>query len=397
MNNINGKDVIVGGEEVFYLFEEKVYRCIYHEGDVWIGIPAILKLMNITLEKFLAVLNELHKKGIIPTADGYKYYFYDGNMQGFTNIETHYYNSATCIALSVALKNYGMLGYFSYVREVLARFGSNNEQSVKKFENSFLGIRKVSHQKGEVVVAHQHNCYELVYYVSGSGKTSSEYSSSNFTADTLLLVEPQVRHEEYHTENSECICLTFYVDPPLKGFVITPTEELLPTIRNLYDCLLSIFSLLENEQKDYEFQNKIIMIGYLLNKLLKMTTKESSYFDAAVDYTKKYIDSNYSHKINFHILSEQVGYSLNYLNMLFKRKMGMSIYEYLLEVRLLKAKDMLVNSNAKLSKISAKCGFASESRFSQFFKERMGVAPLVYRKISNSIIEGGIISSKKSD
>ena len=125
-----------------------------------------------------------------------------------------------------------------------------------------------------------------------------------------------------------------------------------------------------------------------------MTTKEKDY-DVIIEYIKKYLHSNYSYKINFNILGEQVGYSPNHLNALFKRSTGQSLYAYLSDIRLLRAKELLGRGGAKLKSIAKKCGFSSEARFSQFFKERTGVPPLVYRKISGTQVEGGVLNNEK--
>lgn len=209
-----------------------------------------------------------------------------------------------------------------------------------------------------------------------------------------MVVAPYVRHEEYNIEEGDCICLTFFADTPLPTEIFFPTPKFYPAIRSIYNNLNELLSLSDEGQMDRERDNRVILILYFLNKMLGMTTKEKT-FDATTEYIKKYIESNYSYKINFDILSGQVGYSPNHLNFLFKRNTGQSLYSYLSDVRLLRAKEMLGGGSAKLKSIAKKCGFSSAARFFQFFKERTGVSPQIYRKISRTQVAGGVLSNEK--
>ena len=393
-DTVINQEIDSGGKEINYIFHGNVYCCVYHDGNIWIGIKAIAKLLE-TEEKVLSdTFDALYKKKALSRERTFQYYFYDGNRQSYKNTESNYYSLEACVAVAIALQNIKLLDYISWAREMLVKFGSGALDSVKTSRNYFLNIRSYHHKNRDVVVPHQHNCYELVYYVSGSGKTANEYGNFNYYPDTLTVVAPYVRHEEYNIEEGDCICFTFFTDVPLPTAVFFPTPKFSASIRFIYKNLCELFSLLE-EDNARERENRAILIIYYLNKMLSMTTKEKEY-DATIEYIKKYLHSNYSYKINFDILSEQVGYSPNHLNALFKRTTGQSLYSYLSDIRLLRAKEMLGTGNAKMKVIARKCGFSSEARFSQFFKEKTGVPPLVYRKISGTPVEGGIWSKKRN-
>lgn len=60
--------------------------------------------------------------------------------------------------------------------------------------------------------------------------------------------------------------------------------------------------------------------------------------------------------------------------------MNCSIMDYLLQVRLSKARDLLLVSSHSIEEISEICGFSSVSYFRTSFKQIIGTSPLHYRK-----------------
>ena len=58
--------------------------------------------------------------------------------------------------------------------------------------------------------------------------------------------------------------------------------------------------------------------------------------------------------------------------------------DFLLNVRLTKAKDLLTNSDKSVGEISDECGFSSANYFGLIFKKKEGLSPLQYRKNQQS-------------
>lgn len=68
---------------------------------------------------------------------------------------------------------------------------------------------------------------------------------------------------------------------------------------------------------------------------------------------------------------------------LFKKKMGLTIMEYILQTRLTMAKELLTQGERSVTQISHDCGFCSPSYFSRIFKEKVGQSPSKYQKINS--------------
>ena len=65
----------------------------------------------------------------------------------------------------------------------------------------------------------------------------------------------------------------------------------------------------------------------------------------------------------------------------FKKEMGKSIINYLIDVRISEARNLISGSALPLSAISEKVGFEDYNYFSRIFKKRVGYTPRQYRRL----------------
>ena len=94
---------------------------------------------------------------------------------------------------------------------------------------------------------------------------------------------------------------------------------------------------------------------------------------------KEYIDLNYRKKFTLTDMANALYISPNYLSDLFKKHTGMKFSDYLLEVRMEKSKEYLMDIHYKVGDISALVGFSDARYFSSTFRKRYGMSPLEFR------------------
>lgn len=95
-----------------------------------------------------------------------------------------------------------------------------------------------------------------------------------------------------------------------------------------------------------------------------------------------YIDKNYMNKITLKDIADELYTNLSYLSTLFKKEMGIGFTEYVNDIRLKRAQDLLINSNKSLLDISLCVGFDCQSYFTKVFKKKNGITPSEYRKMN---------------
>ena len=95
----------------------------------------------------------------------------------------------------------------------------------------------------------------------------------------------------------------------------------------------------------------------------------------------KYIAKNYSNDaLTNEILAEICNISEVYLRKLFLKHLNLTPKQYISEIRLSKAKQLLSDGILKINAISEQCGFSSSYNFSRFFKDKTGITPTEYLK-----------------
>lgn len=102
--------------------------------------------------------------------------------------------------------------------------------------------------------------------------------------------------------------------------------------------------------------------------------------DNVFDEVLYYIRQNYASQLSLENLSEIFGYSSSYLGKLFLQKCSCSFKVYLDQVRIEKAKELLVRTNLKIYEISAKVGYKYVDVFHQKFRKYQQMSPAEYRK-----------------
>ncbi|MBN1673704.1 MAG: helix-turn-helix domain-containing protein [Kiritimatiellae bacterium] len=103
--------------------------------------------------------------------------------------------------------------------------------------------------------------------------------------------------------------------------------------------------------------------------------------DKLVRAMAEYIDAHLQEALSLDKLAEEAGVSSTYFSSVFKRVTGMPLVTYITLKRLERAKELLRDTELKVSYISLEAGFNDLSHFNRVFKREMGVSPLQYRKI----------------
>lgn len=138
----------------------------------------------------------------------------------------------------------------------------------------------------------------------------------------------------------------------------------------------------DSSTKDMELYEKLISLLTLLlgtsgsadGHPSKKTKKQD------LQMVKDYLDQNYVEKITLDNLSERFFINKFYLTRLFKEQFGISVNNYLIQVRITHAKMLLRLSGMSIEKVGQECGINDANYFSRIFKKMEGISPGEYRK-----------------
>jgi len=152
--------------------------------------------------------------------------------------------------------------------------------------------------------------------------------------------------------------------------IVIPIENTHEYI-NEYEKMKSLFLFEKN-------RTKIISMFYnIIYHLYRDTTQGNHILAPAV----KHIENNYSDPtLTNKTLSELCGISEVYFRKLFFEKYSTTPKQFVIDIRLEKAKQLLTDGVLKINAISEECGFANPYHFCRLFKQKCGISPTEYMK-----------------
>jgi len=95
---------------------------------------------------------------------------------------------------------------------------------------------------------------------------------------------------------------------------------------------------------------------------------------------KEIMRSEMSANISISKVAQACSLSRSHFSRAFKNTTGMSPKEWLINLRIERAQQLLAEGAATLSEISLECGFADQSHFSRSFSKHTGMTPMAWRK-----------------
>ncbi|MFD0671400.1 response regulator [Cohnella sp. GCM10027633] len=104
----------------------------------------------------------------------------------------------------------------------------------------------------------------------------------------------------------------------------------------------------------------------------------------AVEAIRKHIDGSYMNELSLTMLAERFHINATYLSELFKKQTGTTFVDYVAQVRIGKAAELLRDPQLRLSDIAELVGFANASYLSSVFKKHYGISPNEFRAQASS-------------
>lgn len=125
---------------------------------------------------------------------------------------------------------------------------------------------------------------------------------------------------------------------------------------------------------------------WFLDKILEacrnIINKREEQTSGVIAKAKTFIEENFSHDISLDDVSRIVDISPYYFSKLFKEETGENFIEYLTNIRIEKAKQLLSNKEISIKSICVATGYSDPNYFSRIFKKQVGITPTEYREKS---------------
>lgn len=110
------------------------------------------------------------------------------------------------------------------------------------------------------------------------------------------------------------------------------------------------------------------------------TTDEAALEESTITGIVRYMQEHLAEEISLNVLSEEFHLSAQYISQLFKSEIGVNFLAYLTNIRMEKAKKLLLSTTFSIAEISEKCGYGDYRVFTKVFKKTEGITPSQYRR-----------------
>lgn len=105
---------------------------------------------------------------------------------------------------------------------------------------------------------------------------------------------------------------------------------------------------------------------------------------ASIKAIKLFINEHFSENITLDSIAGSAFLSASYASRLFKKELGISIMDYLLQVRMNEAKKLLKDTALPIEEVASRTGYADSSYFTKVFRKAEGITPSQYRQSHKS-------------
>lgn len=226
--------------------------------------------------------------------------------------------------------------------------------------------------------------YYLSYNHSGSMKVRSKYQNHIIHGGTVFLYRPFEEQHYGQADNNPIsnywVHFTGYGCPEI--IKLANMEEgnifsvgISETIPQLFEIMIDEIA---KKQYNYELVSASILqqVIYLLSRKLCInnTVKIDEKY-SRINQTMVYIRKHYPEKITLKQLAGMAGLSCSRYSYLFKEYSGISPQQYLINVRLEKAQELMSHTRLNIRQISSLIGFGDQLYFSRLFKKYKSTSP----------------------
>ena len=143
--------------------------------------------------------------------------------------------------------------------------------------------------------------------------------------------------------------------------------------------MLQNYNLLDRIQSLQEIRQKIIeMVMECVSTESVADANARSKIQMAIGY----IQEHFAENLTVNVLAEHYGMSPNYFSSMFKKEMSRSAVNYITELRINQARELLYHLELSVVDISKKVGYEDSQYFFRVFKKYLGMTPLQYREES---------------
>ena len=266
------------------------------------------------------------------------------------------------------------------------------ESDIKSLSFQLESITKSKYDSDWPSTLHTHPFTELFYVVDGKGEFNIQGQRFPVKANDFVIINPQVEHTELSSPDEPLEYIVLGING-LSFSNLTPVSEgghpfsffnLRDEQKDILRYLNAMVQEATSQQMSYELvcHNllEILLIKILRHQHFDLEVGKQSKATKDISFIKHYLETYYHESIQLEDLASMTHLSRFYISHSFKKEIGMSPMEYLIDIRIKESKILLRTTNYSISQVADIVGFTTPTYFSKQFRKSTGISPTDYRE-----------------
>lgn len=266
------------------------------------------------------------------------------------------------------------------------------ESDIKSLSFQLESITKSKYDSDWHSTLHTHPFTELFYVVDGKGEFNIQGQRFPVKPNDFVIINPQVEHTELSSPDEPLE----YIVLGIRGLSfsnLTPVSEgghpfsffnLRDEQKDILRYLNAMVQEATSQQMSYELMChnllEILLIKILRHQHFDLEVGKQSKATKDISFIKHYLETYYHESIQLEDLASMTHLSRFYISHSFKKEIGMSPMEYLIDIRIKESKILLRTTNYSISQVADIVGFTTPTYFSKQFRKSTGISPTDYRE-----------------
>lgn len=247
---------------------------------------------------------------------------------------------------------------------------------IKNSEMIFKYAKGISEKRGKEF----HLYHEILLFLGGNAKFISEEIDTTLQPNTLIVIPKETYHQFIITGNQEnylrCV-FNFYDLPELQDIISQQISclyfaEMTKAVSYLFDKAKQLANSTEKEQTKQVLIHSILSL--ILTELSPIQTVNKKSADMLSARVISYLTDHLCDSLTIETIAKKLNVSPSCLSHSFKKEIGISLYHYLLEKRLILAKQKIMNGESAKN-AALECGFHDYSGFYKQYKKMFSSSP----------------------
>ncbi len=226
--------------------------------------------------------------------------------------------------------------------------------------------------------------YQIAICTGGEGKFLAQGTEHIITEGDVFMFSPRIPHEYYPLSGDFQIYFCVFNGDGIKGLFhylgFGKTEVFTGDTMGLREDFRNLCEITDPLSQSTLLYKMMESISRLSRPNPNRTHIEKNKYGKILPVLD-YIAQNYKRPITLDDMADLICVSKSYLCRTFRETYGITPVNYLLKMRINRAKQLLISTDMKIKLLSLECGFNDTSYFCMVFKRMEGITPDEFRSL----------------